>query len=546
MPAQSRTERLRRLERPTFTEHRWVSALLEVRYHDGEKCFSVGGCWDTRTKRYVNRPVTPHVYVLQESQREIGEALARWIEAARPGAKRKRILMGGGNRGSGKTWVLAGVAMVAIGLLFPGGILFGINLTAKQKRECLEAIREVSADGWVTSDVNDLRDPRTELVTGSLINWLSAQNPRAIRQAGLPIRYVLINEGQDQPERVFVNAIAATRNTGGLLGIATNPPQTESGDWVAALWQAIEAGEVNGERFLLDNKLNRAIDQDAVDDIAAAIRAVNKDAAAADADGVFKLSGDIAYPAFIPQPRERGGHQGEPPQLGWTDVTRELSGDVVHSALGFDYVCGVDWQKTPGVCGSIAKIYRDERGELVLHVIEPIAVRGVEGDFSGALHAAGYRPTTGMGGPTVLLIGDATGARQNAEHRWNEPTSYKAIRSDGWVVAPPMKHWKHGTPWNPLVRDSRAQMHAAFSNRQILLGEKCKLPGDGFASLVESFRRAKVGPRGGLIEKGGFQHGPDGIRYLAWRFLPRPKPPAAPPIDPAFLDKMRTIKIFGG
>jgi hypothetical protein len=84
-----------------------------------------------------------------------------------------------------------------------------------------------------------------------------------------------------------------------------------------------------------------------------------------------------------------------------------------------------------------------------------------------------------------------------------------------------MKHWKRGTPWNPLVKDSRAQMHALFEAKQILLSPKCSEPSDGFPSLVESFRRAKIGPRGGLLEKGQFQHGPDGVRYLAWKFLPR-------------------------
>jgi hypothetical protein len=108
-----------------------------------------------------------------------------------------------------------------------------------------------------------------------------------------------------------------------------------------------------------------------------------------------------------------------------------------------------------------------------------------------------------------------------------------------------MYHWRHRTPWNPAVKDSRAQMHTLFEKSQILLSEKCKEPANGFPSLVESFRRAQVGPRGGLIEKGNFQHAADGVRYLAWKFLPRPKP-ASMPRDLETYDEIRRIRLLGG
>jgi hypothetical protein len=95
----------------------------------------------------------------------------------------------------------------------------------------------------------------------------------------------------------------------------------------------------------------------------------------------------------------------------------------------------------------------------------------------------------------VLLIGDATGARQDAEHKWSEPTSYKVFKADGWLIQPPMYHFRHNTPWNPLVRDSRAQLHLLFERNRILISEKCREPCEGFSSLVESLRRAKASTR---------------------------------------------------
>jgi len=541
---------LRFARRRLLSRDRYVDALLVIEAHTGEELLRVGGCWDMHAERYVDRPVQARVVRLEESQLELGRALARWIADRQAARRRARAIVAGGPRGSGKTWCMAGVFFAVMALAFPGEWMFGINLTLKQKRECIEAIEAVVDAKWIAGEVNDFRDPQLQFLTGATISWKSAQNPRAIREAGLRISYILINEGQDQPEIVFINAISAIRNCGALLGIATNPPREDRSDWVAAVWEGIEAGRLNGERYFVDNKKNRSIDQASLGDIAEFIRTVNREAAEADADGVFKLSGPIAYPAFRALPRERGGHVGAPPIVqvgrGWADVTREISAAAVESQAGYDFVVGVDFQRLPGCIGVIAKLYRDERGRIILHVIDIVAVRGVEPDFSQGLIAAGYFPAHGMGGPTALLVGDATGARQNAEHRFAQPPSFTALRADGWKIVPPMYHWRRGTPWNPMVRDSRAQMHGLLEQHQILLSERCAEPADGFPSLIESFRRAKVGPRGGLIELGQYQHGPDGVRYLAWRFLPRPKPQTpAPTLDEQTLDKVRGVKIFG-
>jgi hypothetical protein len=533
MPHKSRAEMLRFLRKRLTSPERWIDALLIIEAHTGEELFRVGGCWDTHRRCFVDRPCKPRTIRLQESQMEIGKALARWLEKARKGEPRSRVLMGGGPRGSGKTWLLAGLAFVVMALVYPNDWQFGINITAKQKRECIEAIREVAAPEWIASDVEDFRDPRTIFITGSTIAWKSAQAPRAIREGGLRIRYVLINEGQDQPVSVANNAVAVIRNVGGLLGVATNPPQTDRSDWVANWWQDIEAGTLNGERYFLDNRLNRAIDQDAVGDIAAFLRSSDPTAYEADAVGEFKVSGPIAYPGFSSLPREKGGHVGEPPApvfgldgkrtAGWLDVTVEETSNSIESSVGFPFVIGVDFQKHPGVTGQLGKLYRDEEGNLILFIIRTIAVRGVEADFSQALHAAGFAPSAGQ--PTsVLLIADATGARQNAEHKYHEPSSYKYLKADGWFVQPPMRHWRTRVPWNPLVADSRDQMHGLFLRHRIVLSQKCEQPTEGFHSLVESFRKAKTGPKGGLLERGGYQHNPDGVRYLAWRFLPRARP----------------------
>lgn len=531
---------------------RWVDALLVVHSHDGAELLRVGGCWDRELERWdPERQAAPHVVVLQESQDGIGGELASWRDACvRGDVGRILLLIAGGNRGSGKTWFLAGVALVAVALQWPGCWQMAVNLTAKQRRECLEAMRAVARPEWITRESESARNPHTQFLTGSVVQWLSAGNPRALRQAGLPIRHVLINEGQDQPERVFINAISAIRNQGGLVSVATNPPQFGGGNWVARLWMGIDAGELpRGRRYYLDNRLNRAVNQDALRGIADFLRAVSGKAAEADADGIFALAGPTAYPAFSPLPADRGGHIGEP-LPHWVDITRQATAAAVDGDEGYDFISGVDFQRQPGIIGAIGKLFGTPDG-VVLWICDVVGVQGVEADFSAALIASGYAPSPGMHDdrgalmPTVLLVGDGTGARQNAEHKFSQPPSFMALRADGWVVVPPMYHWKRRTPWNPLVAHSRAQMHTLLGRHQILFSRRCRQSATGFPSLTDSFTSAQVSDRGRLIEAGGYQHGCDGVRYLAWRFLPRPQPPSPTSlVDASINDELRSIRIL--
>lgn len=548
-------DRLNRLERILVSPDRWVEALLEVRTLDGELVLRVGGCWDRHQRRYVDRPCTPHVVTLQASQVEMGRALAEYVRARLNGDDaRPVVLFAGGRRGGGKTWVLGGLAQVVIGLAVPGSWMIAVNVTAKQRREVVDAIGKIVPPKWLAAQVDDFRDPRTKFVTGSTIQWLSAKNPAAIRQAGLPIEAVFINEAQDQSITVYSNAIYAIRNTGGVVLIASNPPQTESGDWTAVLHQAIQAQEIDGLYLDLDANKNLAIHQPSLPKIAKALRAVDRFAAEADVDGVWRLSGDTAYPGFSPLSFDKGGHVGSPPQAtpdsfgsspehGWEDVTREMTREPASSERGFDYIAGADFQKRPGLCSAIAKLFKTPEGKLVLWVCDYITTPGVEEDLSQAYITRGYYPgpvdLDGKPAPSLCIVGDATGQHQNAEHRRNLPYSFVRLKADGWTVLAPMRHFRTRSGMNPLVVDSRSQMHTLLTNGQILFSPRLLEPQPGFPSLIESFKRAKVKEGGKLDNRGHFQHGPDGVRYIAWKFMPRKKPP-----EPSYEPNMEIFKMF--
>ena len=94
------------------------------------------------------------------------------------------------------------------------------------------------------------------------------------------------------------------------------------------------------------------------------------------------------------------------------------------------------------------------------------------------------------------------------------------------------------------MADSRKQMHALFGARQIMFSPRCNEQPPGFPALIEGFRRTKGHTDGSFVKKGHWTHGPDSVRYLAWRFLPRPQPPRIEGIDTATADEVRSINIF--
>jgi hypothetical protein len=267
---------------------RLVPVKLEVRSHEGETLYVVGGLWDTIAQEYVDAPCEAHVVYLKKSQLEMGRAIGRYIEQRRAGDdSRAALMMAIGNRGGGKTFIgrLAdGVARPGV----PGPLDDRRQHHVQAEPRAQDGDRHVrpaadprnaGAPGWITQDVTDPRDPHTLFITGSTVLWLTARNPKALRQALLPFELVLINEGQDQAEVVFTNAIHAVRS-GGMVVVATNPPQEGAGDWIAVLYQGIEADNSDALAFVLDNKDNDAVSQPTLGKIKRLLVMVNPAAAA--------------------------------------------------------------------------------------------------------------------------------------------------------------------------------------------------------------------------------------------------------------------------
>jgi hypothetical protein len=555
---------------------RLVSLDLIVEEPDGTELVRAGGVWDRRARCYVEPPKDfdhrPVRIRLVQAQLDLMRGLAAWVNDVRTGVRDRAVVaIAGGNPGSGKTFGIAGIFVHLVALEWPGDQQFVSNLNSDNRRECLEAMAYVGDERWTPgTEYHEISRVAKDVLwaNGSRLTWISARNDKKLRQRGLPIRHVLLNEAQLQPETLYAVAQMAGRSLGGICTLAMNPPTSDAGNWSTRLWFGIKDGTVRGLAYQLDSAGNTFVDQDYIGAAGQAVRVAAPSLAAAEVDGIMQSAGLPAFPTFDSRPYNlleplAGGCLLEAPVFDWANITaqetsREFGGDV-----GADDVVGTDFQKTPGVIGNVARLYRTPGGGKpcklcdppeakvsggckILYIDHQVAAQGVEMGFSQALVDAGFTGNgwtlDGRKGRKVLLIGDGTGDRQNSSHnRRLGPPSFHAMRADGWKIVPPMYHWKHGIPWNPDVHASLNQMHDLFALRHVLLGPKCRLGVNGFPSLVESCRNAKRTEKGKLLDEQNLQHGPDGVRYLGWKFLPRPKPPAPPKVD-----VVRTMAAFTG
>jgi hypothetical protein len=546
------------LRRETSAD-RLVSLELIVEEPDGRELVRAGGVWDSGLHCYVRRPPDfvhmPERVRLQVSQVAPMRGLAAWLEKMRRGDRNRPVVfMLGGKPGSGKTFLLM-IFHALVALEWPGDVQFTSNLNTDNRGECLKALQAIAQSHWYI-ERDDPKNPRLAFANGAELKWASARNPKKLRQRGLPIRAVGINEGQDQSEELYAIAQSGPRGYGGAAVITMNPPTVLGGNWTTRLWFGIEAGDVRGEIYEMDSADNAAVDHDFIDASGQAIRIAAPRLAAAEVDGIMASAGPSAYPSFNGRPFNHaspleGGCVGLPPDLGWVDATRELTANDMGSPRGADVVIGCDFQKHPGCVGDVGRIYRRLDGRLVLFIECVVGVPGLEDAFSQALIDAGYTANgwreDGTPGPIALLIGDGTSDRQNAEHNARKgPPSFHAMRNNGWVIKGPMLHHKHRIPWNPSVPESLDQMFTVFERREILLGPRCREPSPGFPSLVDSLRNAQKNSFGKLRRGEVFQHACDGVRYLAWKYLPRHKPaPGSQQLDTAKFAALAAIKIGG-
>lgn len=557
MPRLSLREIRAELRRERSTE-RLVSAELIVESSRGGELCRAGGVWDGWN--YIAPPPgfdhQPEVFRLNEEQDRPMDGFAAWLRAMDADLPdRDRVFMLGGQPGSGKTLLLM-VWQLLVALKWPRDFQWTSVLNLDNRTECLVALGIIGRPNWWT-EVDDPKNPHLRFFNGAQLRWTSARNVRRLRQRGLPLRFIGINEAQDQSDELYAVAQTAPRLYGAAVGIATNPPTQTAGNWTSKLWLGLEAGEGRGKVYLMKAAGNAAIDQDFIRDSGQLVRIAAPRLVGAHVDGDMRQAGLAAYPtfdarAYNPLDPLAGGCVGEllwKPDIGPApkNVTRELTAPFMGSARGADVVIGCDFQGHPGCVAAPMTFWRLADGTLVAYVERIISVPGQEDALSQALYAAGYTGNgwrrDGTQGPIALLVGDGTGDRQSADHS-DRPSSFWAMQNNGWTIIAPDVHHRTGNPWWAPVLESLDQMHALFERRQVVLGPECRKPSEAMPSLVECLRNVLKNEWTGKLRKGDkFGHPPDAVRYPIWRLMPRHKADEAPPLDEQVKSDIRSIRL---
>jgi hypothetical protein len=328
-----------------------------------------------------------------------------------------------------------------------------------------------------------------------------------------------------QPEAVK-HGLYGTSDQGGLTLLAANPPDGPSSEWLLDLYEAIDLDKAEVERlgrdvheplgaeyFHFASAKNSKIDQPSRRRAGKLARIIAPEAADADAEGVWRRWGEMAYPGWSSRTLDRGGLVGPIPIVGaLEDITQQVTRTEFGRA--FPAVIGGDFQRKPHQAAVVLQVFRGEDGKSIYWFRDEALIRGDEFELSASVVALDIKPPHG-----AIWIPDCSGSYQGSE-RIPGRTSYGMLEEHGWAVeaAETIRipdRSEH--PRNPDVGARLTLMLRLMQERRIRVDPKC-------AWLIESFakcqlRRSDYGKR---YPKGRHAHITDAACYPIWRLETRP------------------------
>ena len=482
-----------------------------VALFEPEEILRAGGSWDRLRKGWAPaRPARAHVIDLEESQIEFVRWFSAWLRAFRLGEPRddSAAIVYGGRRG-GKTFACL-CCLLAAAIDVPDLLGWAVSVSHVERDVDIDRnVKRLIPADWYT--YREWPAHKFHLINGSTITNVSADDPEGAKRGQVDL--VLINEGAKMAGLTYENALGGTADRGGIVLVASNPPQTSKGEWVerevTAAAEAVAKGEEPDARvFKVDWRLNRSIDHGARKRIGRILRRLNPALAEADDEGNMKPVGDRALYAW-----SKVRHGMRPlPDLG--EITAPFM--RAKGCRPYDYLLTLDFQRRPWIIGLVWRIY-DRIEAPDLWCTWALAVEGNEDDFLDALESQGGGKYHGL---NTLIVADATGIKQNYAHEWGK-TSWGPLSARGFEVQGPHKK---NTWINPLVETSLGQTNRLLTEGRIhvvpdlpLIVSKpagvLMLP-DGVAVAARDCR-AKPGKHG-LHAVGEHAHLVDTIRYAAW------------------------------
>jgi hypothetical protein len=333
-----------------------------------EVLLEVGGRWDRRLEEYVGDADRVRVLSVHLGQLEPMRFFADWLRghvagepaiaapSPEPGVEVRiqtpdgRIysaMLAGGVR-SGKTW--EGVLWcVAYAVACPGSIVWIVCPSDRRYEEVEDLLRVIMPLRWYSS----LGAPwfRWKLANGSKIVLRSGHDPEALKVGDAD--FLLINEAQQQAEKVFAIARGRIAASGGLVVVAANPPDKPIGTWVGDFATEAQAGMRQARFFHVDPFDNPHIDHGPLLAMAAEFDEHTVDV---EIRGKFLGAKNAVFYNW-----DRSHNERPPGTLPGFGVLPEITREFLLALEGaeFDRAVGVDMQRLPHMTSGELRIWEN-------------------------------------------------------------------------------------------------------------------------------------------------------------------------------------------
>lgn len=495
-------DRVSALEDALSAESRYIDLyLLFRRRKTGEILLKVGGRWDRLKGEFSDEKVERcHVIEVKEAQVPIVQRFAAWLAKFIAGETRERILLTGGNRRGGKSYI-ATACLVAIALAVPGAICWMVSPNLGKRDELERYVKDQTLAEWRA--YRGMPEYRFTFVNGSTIQSITGDTADALKRGEATA--ILFNEPQDCPIDVVTYGLPALIDEGGVAIFAGNPARRFKGEWFNNLRQLVIDGTYRaGAFFDVPAAENDSIDQEARQDFGELLRLLDPRAANADDEGLWLPVGERAYPKWSTK------LIGEPPAYDVGDITAR----ICHRELFVPYrfIAGGDFQGRPHQAAVIYRLFENKDGAVIFWIVDELVVEGTELHLSDAALDAGYTPEN------LVWIPDASGSFQDGPHSGNS-TSFDLLRSQRWNVVAPTEirrpdRSRHAK--NPDIDRRLGLMYRVMEQARLRVAPKCTW-------TIASFKECPLGASryGKKRPYGVHAHITDAACYPVWRLEPK-------------------------
>lgn len=559
------------LEHESDASTRYVDLAISLRLCDvdpvtqewlpetDEELIEVGGRWDRRLKKWAGEARKVRILRVHRGQEEAARWLAAWFQRRAQGPRGPQwddfrrvwsLLLVGGRRG-GKTH-LACVALAMFVVMVPGSRVWAISPTQEETDELEAAVKSLLPRRYYRYRSGSGGKPlQFRLPHGGRLFCLSGNKPRALRRGR--VDFCLYNEAQNMHKAGWLQLRGAIADRGGLVVLACNPPDAEIGRWIEDVYEQARAGNNFVEPFVITAAKNPFIEYQALADI----EADNNDELSFRRDvlGEFVPIGDIVFHAWSDAESVRN----VPPNF--VDITAEFT--LQHLQRAYGYIIGMDFQRTPHMAASVAKVFVDpddpEAEPLYWLVDEFVVEKADENNLLDAIEATprwkhneprddddcytSLREPDVEGEPErrpthCCIVMDASGFFQDGDHTKNR-TSEKWLRARGW-------NWLYYPQKDSRKNPEIVERCKATNTRLKTQSKKRRLFSERALVRTNRAMRSWENRNKAPYRNSNFAHVCDAVTYPVFRFFGRPKlkrsaPPSSAPIERQHSERRRSF-----